>query len=315
MLQCQGTGKTVMTLALVLATIEQLPAPEVSVLGTQPVMTPLAFRHFPSSHYAAARKQFLREKKETPNSQHFRVPSLVELLLHRSRTVPDTTILDTTTTDGMLSYEHKLNIAERLELSHFPQLRTANVPFYHQYQGEPTNNERMRRDQSNPGPRVMYLTSATLILVPPNLISQWDREIQKHCEYPLRVILLRSRDPMPAVKSLASDYDVSEPQSSRLVLRQTKYTSRLFSWPVIVCISVLYIFVSSHKIIQDLQPRTTTKIFLSYIPGKRATVLHFLVLEFPIVSAKHRLSHRSFKSDGKGSSSTKATFLPRNQLY
>jgi len=87
----------------------------------------------------------------------------------------------------------------------------ANAPFYLHYPGEPQDWERAKRKRSELSPRLMYLTSATLVIVPPNLLSQWDREITKHCTVPLRVFMLRARTPLPSVRNLANDYDVGFP--------------------------------------------------------------------------------------------------------
>lgn len=178
-------------------------------MDSRPVMTPLAFRHFPCPEFSGARKRFLRGKEADIPPSTNRVPSLAELLLHRSRTHPDTSIPDTTTAHGERRYFKRLTLEEQLEALPLGNWRQANIPFYYQYSAEPMNNERTQRRQTNSGPRKMYLSSATLIVVPANLLSQWDREIQKHCEYPLRVLLLRSGTAMPAAISLAQDYDVS----------------------------------------------------------------------------------------------------------
>jgi hypothetical protein len=204
----QGTGKTVMILALILTTVNQISKPEESIVDERPVMTPLSFRHFPSSDCVSARKRFFHSQEDTLSSQGPRVPSLVELLLHYRRTTPDTTLPDTTSRRTARKAERRHNAEAQVEQIRPGELLKLNTPFYHHYQENPTNYERTQRNESDFGPRVVYLTSATLIIVPPNLLSQWDREIQKHCEYPLRVLIVRSGTAMPTATSLASDYDV-----------------------------------------------------------------------------------------------------------
>ncbi|KAG6864745.1 hypothetical protein C0991_007420 [Blastosporella zonata] len=231
-----GTGKTVMILGLILATINQLSAPEASIIDERPVMTPLSFRHFPSSECVSARKGFLRRNKGAFPTEGSRVPSLVELLLHRRRTMPDINIHNTDNPLGANREERRQHWIERLE--EIPQgiLLPLNIPFYHHNQGSPTIAERSPRSNANPGPRVVYLTSATLIIVPSNLLSQWDREIHKHCEYPLRTLILRSGTPMPNATSLASDYDI-------IIMTYTRFTTenkynkidKLHSWKVCQC--------------------------------------------------------------------------------
>lgn len=195
-----GTGKTVMMLSLIVATRKQVSAPEPSLVDDRPVMTPLAYRTFPSSDFSAA-----RQRAGTPKLGEQRVPSLVELLVHHARTAPFCDIPKNT-----WSERHHRNSMKEEELSTLPlgTLLRANVPFYHHYLGEPNNRERAQRNKLPQTPRVIYLTSATLVVVPPNLLSQWDREIQKHCALQLRVFILRTKTPMPSVQSLATDYDV-----------------------------------------------------------------------------------------------------------
>ena len=195
-----------MIIGLILATLRQVSAPEESIVDDRPVLTPLSLRHFPSPESSAARRRLSRDQHKKPSP--FRVPSLVELLIHRSRTAPNINVPDTSTAHGLQKSARTQIIEDDVEVLPPGQLLKYNVPFYHHYTGDPTNNERVRRAVNKLGPRVMYLSSATLIVVPPNLLGQWDREITKHAEYPLRVLILRSKSPLPALKSLASDYDV-----------------------------------------------------------------------------------------------------------
>ncbi|GLB34634.1 putative SNF2 family protein N-terminal domain [Lyophyllum shimeji] len=231
-----GTGKTVMILALVLATIDQISSPEESIVDDRPVLTPLAFRYFPSSECIAARKRFHRSREDTFPIQGSRVPSLVELLVHRRRTTPDTRIFNLNTPSGL---EIDAKMAEmKAQVDQIPpgELLRLNAPFYYHYRGEPTVAERSPRKSSDPGPRKMFLTSATLIIVPPNLLSQWDREIHKHCEYPLRVLILRSGTPMPSVTSLASDYDIILMTYKRFTIENNhNKIQKLHSWKVCTC--------------------------------------------------------------------------------
>ncbi|KAG6849539.1 hypothetical protein H0H93_007627 [Arthromyces matolae] len=201
-----GTGKTVMILALVLATIQHISTPEPHHMHHRPILTPLSFRHFPSPECMAAREPFLRNKKFRPEGA--KVPSLVELLIHHRRTNPDTKVHDTATAIGAARDAARLHWEAKVEDIPQANLLKLNVPFYHHYPDDPDYFERSPRKNAETGPRVIYLTSATLIIVPANLLSQWDREIHKHCEYPLRVLTLRSGTPMPKATSLATDYDI-----------------------------------------------------------------------------------------------------------
>lgn len=198
-----------MILALVLATVNQISKPEESIVDERPVMTPLSFRYFPSSDCVSARKRFFHGQEDAFPQQGSRVPTLVELLIHYRRTTPDTTIPNTSSRQAARKAERRCDTETQIEQIRPGELLNSNTPFYHHYQENPTNYGRAQRHESYPGPRVVYLTSATLIIVPANLLSQWDREIQKHCEYPLRILIVRSGTEIPTATSLASDYDVS----------------------------------------------------------------------------------------------------------
>ncbi|KAF9556010.1 hypothetical protein CPC08DRAFT_711560 [Agrocybe pediades] len=208
-----GTGKTIMMLSLIVATRSQISEPEPSIMDPdRPVLTPLAFRHFPSDEFSTARKRASSEFARTR-----KVPSLVELMLHRARTNPYTKISQCMPPEALGRI-----IAKEEEVSNLPlgvAIRN-NVPFYHHYQGEPHNRERTQRQRGEPAPRTLFLTSATLIIVPANLLSQWDREIIKHCklETPLRVLIVRAKTPLPSVQSLATDYDI-------ILMSYTRFTS------------------------------------------------------------------------------------------
>ncbi|RDB22176.1 putative ATP-dependent helicase C23E6.02 [Hypsizygus marmoreus] len=231
-----GTGKTVMILALILATIHQISSPEESIVDERPVLTPLSFRHFPSYECVAARKRLTFRIDDNTIVQGPRVPSLVELLLHRRRTTPDTRIPNTTIPSEATKEQRKSEVAALVEQIRPGELLRANTPFYLHYHGEPRSNERNQRNNADPGPRVVHLTSATLIIVPANLLSQWDREIQKHCEYPLRVLILRSGTPMPHVISLASDYDIILMTYKRFTIENTfNKKEKLHTWNVCRC--------------------------------------------------------------------------------
>ena len=198
-----------MILALILATLNQISSPEESIVDDRPVLTALSFRHFPSPESIKARKRFYHGRGTIYPVHGSKIPTLVELLLNRIRTNPDTTVPNLTNPREIEKHRKKMTIANHLEQIRLGELLRANGPFYFHYDTEQFTKERVQRRKIDPGPRVVYLTSATLVIVPPNLLSQWYREIQKHCEYPLRVLILRPKTRMPRVSSLASDFDVS----------------------------------------------------------------------------------------------------------
>ncbi|KAJ2928027.1 hypothetical protein H1R20_g9068, partial [Candolleomyces eurysporus] len=226
-----GTGKTVMIISLILATLRQLPKPEESLIDDRPVMTPLSFRHFPSLDCMTARARFSYKGKERER----RVPSLVELLLERSRISPDENVPDLRTMEGRKRESKLETIEDSFESLPLATLRKAMVPFYFHYLGEPTNHDRDRRQRSATAPKKMYLSSATLVVVPPNLMGQWDREIVKHAEHPLRVLILRDRSDMPSLESLASDYDIVLMTYARFTRESKGNTSKLHSMKICKC--------------------------------------------------------------------------------
>jgi len=196
-----------MMLALIAATKNQISSPEPSILDERPVLTPLAFRHFPSGHFSYARKRFFGDRDLYDDHGTFpRIPSLVELLLHHHRVSPYCEINDNVSSQRRA---RAIKVEDGIQTLPLGEMLRANTPFYHHYPGEPHNRERAKRKMHELGPKVMYLTSATLVIVPPNLVSQWDREITKHCDFPLRVLVLRAKTPLPSVRHLANDYDVS----------------------------------------------------------------------------------------------------------
>ncbi|KAL0946491.1 hypothetical protein HGRIS_012709 [Hohenbuehelia grisea] len=188
-----GTGKTLMVLALVLASRDQISSPEDSVTDVRPVLTQTSLLYFPSDPYQEARNRCRRRLDSAEKSELSKCPSLVELLLHRMRTSP---------------CESTEDISDILDPVGLRSAYKAIHPFYHHYLGEPTTVKRSRRKAEPPAPKIMYLTKASLIVVPANLIGQWDQEIHKHCASHLQVLILRSSNELPGVKQLASDYDI-----------------------------------------------------------------------------------------------------------
>jgi hypothetical protein len=195
-----GTGKTVMMISLIVATKNQISSPEQSIVDERAVLTPLAFRYFPSGDFASARERFNCGSNALESESP--VPSLVELLLHHHRVFPHCDI-----PDGK-QLVRSIERQDQVQVLPLGDALRANAPFYHHFLGEPHDLGRAKRRECTMAPRLMYLTSATLVIVPPNLIGQWDREITKHCAIPLRVLILRSKTPLPNVRSLATDYDV-----------------------------------------------------------------------------------------------------------
>lgn len=73
-----------------------------------------------------------------------------------------------------------------------------------------------------PPPKKVYLTSATLIVVPTNLVAQWRQEIKKHTDE-LNVLVITKKETIPAHKKLL-DYDIilfSQSRFEALVLSES----------------------------------------------------------------------------------------------
>lgn len=188
-----GSGKTVMILGLILATLGQLPEPEEAVLDDQSALTPLAYRHFPMHECITARDRTgLPPLSQTDER---RVPSLVEILLHHIRL--------STAMRELHEYEDELKATNLWQLLH------SNTPFYlHSAATAKLRGLPRSRRPIKLGPRIMYLSSATLVIVPLTLLGQWHREIQKHCLSDVRYLMVHQSGDLPAAKVLATDYDV-----------------------------------------------------------------------------------------------------------
>ncbi|KAI0256567.1 P-loop containing nucleoside triphosphate hydrolase protein [Lactifluus subvellereus] len=222
-----GTGKTIMVLALVLATIDQLSKPEESIHDARPVMTPLAFRHFPHPQFEAARKHLSRRSPRTAARNNDSFPRLLEIMLHYVRTSPD----------GLQLRQNMEWLQNRGLLS----LIGLNAPFYLQSE-ELVTLPRPRRNRAKLGFRKMYLTSATLIVVPPNLLAQWSSEILKHClgleesDDALRFLVVNPKDELPAARLLASDYDIVLLNHETFSREESKFDrAKAFTWTSCEC--------------------------------------------------------------------------------
>ncbi|KAI5466346.1 P-loop containing nucleoside triphosphate hydrolase protein [Mariannaea sp. PMI_226] len=58
-----------------------------------------------------------------------------------------------------------------------------------------------RKDRPLPPPKFIYLSSASLVVVPNNLLAQWKQEIRKHTDG-LEVIVITKDDPIPSLEAL-----------------------------------------------------------------------------------------------------------------
>ncbi|KAJ7122579.1 hypothetical protein C8R43DRAFT_959287 [Mycena crocata] len=101
-----------------------LSEPEPSIHDKNPVLTPLAFRHFPSGEFEAARARLFRNQDRFEPCTFPHVPTLVELLLHKMATDLVTFVPESPT------YRY-FNLKEEVNsLEHYTAPRKDNIPFY-----------------------------------------------------------------------------------------------------------------------------------------------------------------------------------------
>lgn len=191
-----------MILSLILATLDQLSAPDEGIHEERNPLTPIAFQKFRTEAALSEREKLSgggprKKRKTTTGDGGF--PTLVDILLHKCRVAPE----------GIPLRDPRQQ--ERMEGHSLLRPLMANVPFYLQTHDLEETSGRRARQQGTKGPKVMYLTSATLVIVPDNLRRQWANEILKHCTDLLRVLLVDDKHELPDATTLASDYDVSCP--------------------------------------------------------------------------------------------------------
>jgi hypothetical protein len=184
-----------MILSLILSTVDQLPTPPEGVDVMTPVLTPIALKLFPSEPYSEARKSTAPGRRPAKN-ERVEVPSLLETMVHYVRVNSETV--------GLQPAEEELRAAGLWD----PIL--ANTPFYLHQNTKSADPNRTLRARSRSAPVVTYLSPATLVLVPQNLLGQWENEVNKHCtaQIPQRVLVIQKEVRIPSPKQLASDYIV-----------------------------------------------------------------------------------------------------------
>ena len=184
-----GTGKTIMMLALILSTLDDLPIPP--DFDGDDVLTPIALRHFPQSPFAESRSAAIPGKSDpTPT----KIPSLVEIVCHHVRASP-----------GKFG---TLRNNERLATTNLWDPIRKNVPFYLHFDNDFLRHVSARHTKPVL-PQIIYLSPATLVVVPSTLQAQWNSEILKHCSSDIRTLSVRTEADIPSPQKLATDYDVS----------------------------------------------------------------------------------------------------------
>lgn len=183
-----------MLIALILSTLDRIPTPR---RDRTPVLTNLGLFKFPFRAYRKERERLAQGNTghRLPEPVHPRVPSLTELALNLCSLQPAATKVIEAHREGRLS--------DRL----WGAVK-ANRPFYHSYAD---GNDQL--DASAIGPRLLYLSSATVVSVPDRLVGQWAMELNKHCETSELMIFQATSEDLPPPADLAG-YDVSTLPSS-----------------------------------------------------------------------------------------------------
>lgn len=180
-----GTGKTLVCLALIVATLSSPPRVPTDTIDISPPTNDHSTHSFPFPAYHA-----IRQANDLPQSREF--PSLVDLCT------------------GVLS---------RTDLSakSYPYLPPDIGPilsqplYYIIYSSEdpddPCSRQAKRSIMPKQGVRGMYLAKGTLVIVPEILIEQWKFEVEKHVEQGVLRILEIGKEDVPPVKKLL-EYDI-----------------------------------------------------------------------------------------------------------
>lgn len=214
-----GVGKTTVCLALILATLDQMPRPEKSPMSS--AITSDMARTFPDQAYqgvdpshrdtqrivtaafgapSPGERISRKPSKKTDHSsakatpKRSRVPgsvSLVQIAAHRLRT----------------THACRSELHETLPLQLHSILGPSSAPYFFLWPPAPTHVSRQSQGRA---PVRVYVTSASLVLVPQALMVHWKEEIAKHCEKDaLRVLTLSDmREELPRASFLAQNYDV-----------------------------------------------------------------------------------------------------------
>lgn len=210
-----GTGKTLICLALILHTRHEVAQPDAEPMAS--AITSSMALEFPSDEYRGAdpaegtltrfvagvfgapivgERLGQSRKRNAPVPPHIRMnkrhapTSLVNITAHKLRTTYS------------LSHEEFSTLPPHLQ--HL--LGNLSAPFFNLWPAAPARTSRASSDRT---PVRVYVSAATLVLIPQTLIAQWHQEIEKHCPGTLRVLSVSdTRTELPAALSLAQDYDL-----------------------------------------------------------------------------------------------------------
>ena len=214
-----GVGKTTVCLALILATLDQMPQPELNPMCS--AVTSDMARAFPARAYQGVDPAHTHTQRivtaafgaPSPGERISRKPhkkmpqaapkpalkrgrvsgtvSLVQIAAHRLRT----------------THACRSELRETLPLQLQTILGPLSAPYFLLWPPAPTHVSRQSQGRA---PIRVYVTSATLVLVPLTLLVHWMEEIEKHCEEnALRILTVSDmREELPRASLLAQNYDM-----------------------------------------------------------------------------------------------------------
>lgn len=211
-----GVGKTIICIALILATLTQMSRPDqepmasattselalefpereyhgadpAEALTTDRIVTAAFGAPSPGERISRVRRAPRQDPVETVRpALPSRTASLAEITAHRLRTTFRPPPLETLPP----------------QLQHL--LGNISAPFIHLWPPPPARVSRISQGRK---PLRVYLTSATLVLVPLTLLVQWTEEIEKHClPNALRVLSVPDiHTPLPDALTLSQNYDI-----------------------------------------------------------------------------------------------------------
>lgn len=182
-----GAGKTVILLALILATRGQLSRPE--ELETSGVLTSLSLRTHQSPYHRQLRQTYSLAESE-------QMPTLVETVLHQLSVNPQAVTCANS------------KVAWAFESSLFGRTFRFIRPFIL----ESDTNKRgvVKPDKKQVHPVPVYLSRSTLVVVPSSLFEQWKGEFYKFCaDGSLNALFINtSKEKIPRPQELVT-FDVS----------------------------------------------------------------------------------------------------------
>ncbi|UZJ57114.1 hypothetical protein CBS101457_006434 [Exobasidium rhododendri] len=151
--------------------------------------------------------------------QRKKLPSLRDMCAHKIRM-----------SGSSIAPEQYSNEEQQFHIRAMKSLLKSATPFYHLW--PPLRGHRTPRVEVVRMPVRVYLSAATIVVVPGTLLAQWQAEIAKHTKPDaLRVLYLpHATSQIPSALELANDYDVILLSHARLG-KEDKEGSLEWNWP------------------------------------------------------------------------------------